>query len=102
MLLGPIIQRLERSRLLRFTEDEKLIPGRSLDGIALGEIIAAVRGAGRLKMPEGAELARIGEIMDELDGAISTQLGARNLRELADDAGLQTSPTASSAPQVPA
>ncbi len=73
--------------MLRVTEDERFLPGRSLDHIGLEEITAAVRGTEELNATyTSSNLRPAVEVMRDLDSAIHAKLDGRNLRDLVDDA----------------
>jgi len=86
--LVPVLKRLEDASLLRITEDERFLPGRSLDRIGLEEIASAVRGTGEIKLDRGSRsLQPAVDVMHDLDAAIHERLEGRSLRDLVETAG---------------
>ncbi|MGW8368909.1 MAG: ribonuclease BN, partial [Gammaproteobacteria bacterium] len=86
--LVPVLKRLEDAGLLRITEDERFLPGRSLDRIGLEEIASAVRGTGEIKLDRGSRsLQPAVDVMHDLDAAIHERLEGRSLRDLVETAG---------------
>ncbi|MEQ1581056.1 MAG: YihY/virulence factor BrkB family protein [Steroidobacteraceae bacterium] len=83
--LGPVVACLERRGLLVATEEEWLLPGRDLAGIALDEILDAVRNdsdgprnaAGRIIEPAEA-------VAREVEAAIKSSMNGRTLKDLVD------------------
>jgi membrane protein len=81
--LAPVLARLEQAGLLLATEKEQLVPGRSVEGILLCDILDAVRKlhTGRLLIAWRGVTAAAG-IMGEVDASIRQRLGARSLKDL--------------------
>ena len=101
--LGPVLKPLEKTGLLRVTEDEKFLPGRSLDQIALEEITAAVRGTEQVHLTHGAEkLQPAVDVLRELDSAIHDRLDGRNLRDLVETSDEKTQSAADDTAEQPA
>ena len=99
LTLERVLKQLENTGLLRVTEDERFLPGRSLDRIGLEEITAAVRGTEALNATYASlQLQPAVEVMRDLDSAIQAQLDGRNLRDLVDAAD----ETANNPAEVPA
>ena len=85
-LLETLTRRLEKHGMLLVTEDESYIPGRDMETISLMGIINAVRDAdldedySDQALPDSGHA--VNHVMGELDQAIQSSLGERNLREL--------------------
>ena len=81
-VLTPILQQLESAGLLRATEDQHAIPGRSLDRITLQDIINSVRNYSVDSHPSHPDMERIRGLLDSMDQAIDSALQGQTLRDL--------------------
>ncbi|MGQ0429562.1 MAG: YhjD/YihY/BrkB family envelope integrity protein [Gammaproteobacteria bacterium] len=84
--LASVIDSLEQAGLLTLTEEEDVLPARDLEGIALTDVLNAVRDERqyetwllwRAKTEPAADA-----VADSVDAAIRERIGATTLRELA-------------------
>lgn len=81
-VLAPILQQLESAGLLRATETQEAVPGRSLDRITLQDIINSVRNYKVDSYPSHPDLKRIRGLLDSMDEAIDGALAGQTLRSL--------------------
>lgn len=81
-VLAPILQQLESAGLLRATEDQHAIPGRSLDRITLQDIINSVRNYPVDSHPSHPDMNRLRGLLDSMDQAIDSALQGQTLRDL--------------------
>jgi len=84
-VLAPILRQLESAGLLRATENQEAVPGRSLDRITLQDIINAVRNYPVDNYPSHPDLKRIRGLLDSMDEAIDSALDGQTLRSLVED-----------------
>lgn len=84
--ISPIAAQLERAGLLLRTEDNKLVPGRSLDKIGVADIFGAVRhqSAGQLDYPVPA-VENVGKLLAKLETAIENTTAGVSLLSLVED-----------------
>ncbi|MDX1562676.1 MAG: YihY/virulence factor BrkB family protein [Gammaproteobacteria bacterium] len=83
--LDPVMAALTNAGLLARASEQRLIPARDPHRIALGDILASVRGKQRNAPTKDAESTEpIGEIADRIDAAIAAELGDGTLGELVD------------------
>jgi membrane protein len=81
-VLAPILHQLESAQLLRATELQQAVPGRSLDRITLRDIVNAVRDYPVDSNPAHPDMERIRGLVNAMDKAIDTTLGGQTLRDL--------------------
>jgi len=81
-VLAPVLRQLEESRLLRATEDQVVVPARSMDRITLQDIVNSVRDYPSDAVPSHADLEQIQALLAQVDGAIERSMGGRTLRDL--------------------
>ena len=81
-VLAPVLQQLEATGLLRATETQEAVPGRSLDRITLRDIINAVRDYPMDNYPSHPDMVRIRGLLDSMDEAINSALDGQTLRDL--------------------
>jgi DNA-binding IscR family transcriptional regulator len=81
-LLAPVLRQLEESRLLRATEDQVVVPARSMDRITLQDIVNSVRDYPSDALPSHPDLEQIQALLARVDGAIESSMGGRTLRDL--------------------
>jgi membrane protein len=81
--LTPVLSRLERAGLIVATEKEQFLPGRGPEGILLSDILEAVRTLqiGRLSI-EVQPVARVAQVMVEVQTAMRERLGTQSLKDL--------------------
>jgi membrane protein len=91
-VLGPILHHLENAGLLRATEDQYAVPGRSLDRITLCDIVDAVRNYKVDTYPSHPAMDRIRGLVDSMDEAIDTALGGQTLHSLVTEKYPSTDP----------
>ncbi len=87
LALAPVVARLEAAGLLARTADERLLPNRDPAGVALKEIVHAVR------HPTGADVGPeihwpdgLGEVSDRIEAGIEAALGEQTLQQFASGA----------------
>lgn len=100
LTLAPIIAGLENNGLLTVDEQDKLLPGREMARIRLGEVLDVVRNQGEtgsLQAPNWA--ATIVTLGGQLDEAVFDTVGEQTLSDLLDrtEAGAADEPAAASA-----
>jgi DNA-binding IscR family transcriptional regulator len=83
---------LENAGLLRATEDQYAVPGRSLDRITLCDIVDAVRNYKVDTYPSHPAMDRIRGLVDSMDEAIDTALGGQTLHSLVTEKYPSTDP----------
>lgn len=81
-VLAPILHKLENAGLLRATEDQHAVPGRSLDRITLRNIVDAVRNYPVDTKPSHPDLERMRGLLDGMDLAIDAALKGQTLHSL--------------------
>ncbi|MCJ7555845.1 MAG: YihY/virulence factor BrkB family protein [Gammaproteobacteria bacterium] len=91
-VLGPILHQLENAGLLRATENQHAVPGRSLDRITLSNIVDAVRNYPVNSYPSHPAMERIRGLVDSMDLAIDTALSGQTLHGLVTEKYPETSP----------
>jgi DNA-binding IscR family transcriptional regulator len=85
-ILDPIMTALDSAGLVVKTSEERLVPGRDPHRVALTDIVASVRGDSQRDAEQtGSWNAVVDTIVDRIDQAIETELGARTLGELVDE-----------------
>lgn len=85
LAIAPIISDLEEAGLLTMTEDERLQPGRDINGIRLESILSVVRDQGQtgsLRRPEWHSV--VDALGGDIDAAVDDAVGDRTLVELLD------------------
>jgi len=83
--LSPILECLEAAGLIVATENEEWLPARTMEGIQLMDILAAMRSSrpGRTAVTAHATPAA-DELMRALDDSVRDRLGSRTLKDLID------------------
>lgn len=81
-VLAPVLQQLESAGLLKATETQEAVPGRSLDRISLQDIINSVRNYPMDNYPSHPDMIRIRSLLDSMDVAIDSALEGQTLRTL--------------------
>ena len=85
MVLSPIVHRLQGNGLLQLTDDQRLIPTRSLDKIKLADIVSAVRSfVSGERVPAEIQLKPVLEVVDGMEAAARESLSERSLRDLVE------------------
>jgi len=92
-VLTPILEQLESAGLLRATENQEAIPGRSLDRITLQDIVNSVRNYQVDSYPANQDMKRIRDLLDSMDKAIDSALDGQTLRSLVADKSEDADPT---------
>jgi len=92
-VLTPILEQLESAGLLRATENQEAIPGRSLDRITLQDIVNSVRNYQVDSYPAHQDMKRIRDLLDSMDKAIDSALDGQTLRSLVADKSEDADPT---------
>ena len=86
--LAPIALGLENKGLLTTNENEKLLPGKEMSRIRLQDIVDVVRVEGETgSHKEPAWDDAISDLGKDIDAAVETTLGERNLSQLLDEIG---------------
>ena len=85
-VLEPVMAALSDDGLVVKASEHRLVPGRDPHGIALADILAAVRGrsSSRLEMQENWNNS-VDSIVDRINANIETELGSRTLGNLVDE-----------------
>jgi membrane protein len=89
--LEPIVAGLMADGLLAKSGEQRLIPGRDPHRIALGEVVASVRGETSGSHTPDVWSEAVDTIADRIEAAISSELGSRTVGELVDEQLGQTS-----------
>ena len=84
--LEPVIGALMHAQLLAETADGKMIPARDPRGIAVTDIVAAVRRGARTRVTDGSEdwNKTVDSVANRINDAIEQSLAGRTLADLVD------------------
>lgn len=80
--LSPVVDRLLASGMLAITEDEKLLPGRELNRIRIGDILSAIRE--NRDIPGLVWEAKVSALTARVNDAISGATGDTTLADMLD------------------